>query len=126
MDMKDDIRRRLTLSRYPRRRDATFSDENGHNPAVLQDCARCHGRGKHCEDVDGAAVLDTCRACDGAGITGETEPYFANDEPELVVALGADGWITCPACDYRFAPTDRNAWTGRRHIRCGQQLRIGT
>ena len=42
---KAEIRRRLTLARYPRRSKARFTDENDHNPLVLQDCPQCHGSG---------------------------------------------------------------------------------
>lgn len=48
-------------------------------------------------------------------------------KPEVQVAVVDDaGWVTCPACGFRFKQSDQNAWDGARHRRCLQRLRLGT
>ena len=128
--LKADIRRRLTLMRYPRRSEARFTDGNDHNPLVLQDCPACHGSGAQSEywaegGVQGHARV-VCSACGGSGATGEVEPYFPTDAPEASAPEDGEGWLTCPGCGWRFTVRDRNAWTGRRHLRCGQKIRAFT
>jgi hypothetical protein len=66
---------------------------------------------------------EKCSECDGKGVTGEVEPYFTNENPEVDASVRADG-TTCPTCGWRFRLSDPNAWTGRRHLRCGQKLRL--
>ena len=126
-ERKAAIRRRLVLAKYPRRSQAQFTDENGHNPTVLQACPRCHGRGLVCEDSSGGTrrvlTRDKCAECGGSGVTGEVEPYFTNDNPEAEAVVKGEG-ITCPNCGWRFRISDRHAWTGRRHLRCGQRIRL--
>jgi len=128
MGSSDSLRRRSALRRYPRRSAAIFTDANDHNPTVLQDCSGCDGRGTQCRHsiVDGVEqyALGECTACGGTGITGEVEPCFANDVPERSASVDDQGWITCPSCDWRFALRDKHAWTGRRHLRCGQKIRV--
>ena len=125
---QDSRRRRTALRRYPRRSAATFSDDNDHNPVVLQDCPACSGSGKSCRHiVDGSGetyALEVCSACSGTGVTGDVEPYFPDVRPEVTARADDTGWITCPSCDWRFALRDRRAWTGRRHVQCGQKIRI--
>ena len=125
---KNEIRRRITIARYPRRSRAVFTDENDHNPLVLQDCPTCDGSGKASEYwSEGEISVHSriiCPTCHGTGITGEIEPFFAIDTPEASVATGVDGWITCPNCRWRFTTVDPNAWTGRRHMRCGQKIKV--
>jgi hypothetical protein len=121
---KERIRRSLILSRYPRRSDAVFTDENDHNPSVLQTCPTCRGSGRFCVESERVASTDACADCEGTGIIAATEPYFSNESPEIDVMPGLDGWLECPTCGFRFSPNDRNAWTGRRHERCGQKLRV--
>jgi hypothetical protein len=123
---KSEIRRRLTLARYPRRSKAIFTDENDHNPLVLQDCAQCYGTGhvgeswaEHGMRVE-ADVL--CTVCNGSGVTGEAEPYFAVEWPAVEACADVEGWVTCPNCGWRFTIGDRRAWSGRRHLRCGQKI----
>jgi DnaJ-class molecular chaperone len=122
MSPQDDLRRRMA----PRRSVATFSDDNDHNPLVLQDCPACSGSGKACHhsiDRSGETyALEVCSSCGGAGVTGDVEPYFRDDRPELPACADDTGWITCPGCDGRFALRDRRAWTGRRHLQCGQRI----
>jgi hypothetical protein len=129
MSMKDDLRRRRAAKQYPRRSAATFTDEDDHNPQVLQDCATCHGSGKDCRhEVTSSGgetyMLDTCAACRGSGVTGQVEPYFSDLQPEASACADDRGWVTCPGCDWRFAIRDRRAWTGRRHLQCGQKISI--
>lgn len=125
---KAEIRRRVTLLRCPRRAKAPFTDENDHNPMVLQDCPTCFGSGKVCQsrsDDDGRDVLDltVCATCKGSGVTGEVEPYFPRDLPEASARADAAGWLTCPGCGWRFTLRDPRAWSGRRHMRCGQKIK---
>lgn len=112
----------------PRRALAAFTDENDHNPVVQEDCAHCHGRGKcchvDCEDGRPVASLDTCCACGGRGTTGRVIPFFTNVNPPMGATPNPNGWIKCPHCGVRFKPTDRHAWTGLRHVNCGQKIRI--
>lgn len=128
MGFKEGLRRRLALRRYPRRSAAIFTDENDHNPRVLQDCSECSGRGQHCEGsiVDGREqyALGVCMVCDGTGITGEVEPCFPDERPEASACVDDHGWITCPNCEWRFALRHKDSWTGRRHLRCGQKIRV--
>jgi hypothetical protein len=69
-------------------------------------------------------MLEQCPDCAGAGTNGELEPFFANDAPVETVVAGVDGWLSCPGCARRFSPRDAQAWTGQRHIRCGQRIRV--
>ena len=134
---KADIRRRLTLSRYKRRSEvfwsaepATFfTDENDHNPTVLEDCPRCAGTGRVAgtETIDAELVSHTgalCPRCEGAKTTGEVVPFFADDAPAVDVVVRPDGWLKCPRCGKHFSSGDQNVWTGRRHKRCGQKLNL--
>jgi hypothetical protein len=119
---KAEIRRRLRIGAFPRRSEARFTEENDHNPTVLQDCPRCYGSGKACEESAGCAELFLCPDCDGSGITGETEPYFSSSEPPIDAVPNRHGWLKCPKCGWRFLLTDPNAWTGKRHLKCGQKI----
>ena len=123
---KEAIRKRLRLARYPRRRAAVFSDENEHNPWVLEDCHSCQGRGTHCHERDGVASLEPCAACDGRGTSGDVVRYFDCEPswPGVEVAVDAHGWVTCPRCQRRFSTRHRDTWTGRRHLTCGQALML--
>ncbi len=126
---KDEIRRRLRISKYPRRAQAVFNDENDHNPLVLEECAHCHGTGhvdiyEQGEDFE-QYVLEECPVCSGAGITGEVVPYFDNVAPAMDVKARDDGWAKCPRCGWRFSLSDAAVWTGLRHKRCGQKLNVG-
>jgi hypothetical protein len=122
---KDEIRRRLRLSRYPRRSAAVFTDENDHNPLILEDCPRCGGRGRVCTSPHpDEYVLDDCPACGGLGTTTEVVHYFPGTSPEAEAVVDAHGWITCPRCERRFSTRHRDTWTGRRHLTCGQGIRL--
>ena len=128
MSIKDDLRRRLALHRYPRRSAATFTSENDHNPRVLQDCPACSGAGTHGHHNSGSCgetcSLELCTSCSGAGVTGDVERYFLHEAPEIPACADEHGWITCPNCDWRFALRDEHAWTGKRHLQCGQKIRV--
>lgn len=128
MVLKDDLRTRIGMRRYPRRSSAAFTDENDHNPQVLQDCPACSGSGKSCHHNSSSSgetySLEVCTSCSGKGVTGEVEQYFADDAPEVPACADDSGWITCPKCDWRFALRDKRAWTGRRHLQCGQRIRV--
>ena len=124
-DDKDVVRRRLALARYPRRSAAHVAAHPEHNPEVLEDCPRCGGRGKVCDETQpGIAILEECADCRGAGTTYRLVRYFTNDLPSESAQLDSSGWLTCPACRYRFSTADHRAWTGLRHMRCGQRIVI--
>lgn len=126
---KREIERRLLLARFPRANGASdvplvFSDDDDHDPLVLEDCPACRGRGTRCDESDGMARLDTCDACDGAGTTFALVRHFANDAAPVEVTVDASGWVTCPGCHRRFSTRASSAWTGRRHMRCGQRITL--
>lgn len=130
---KEELRKRLRLSQYPRRRDAAFTDENGHNPWILEDCPECGGNGKRCTVQGAAYLMETCAACEGLGTTSQVVRCFPEDGSELEAVVDAHGWITCPGCERRFStryphPGGRGrlvgTWTGRRHLTCGQLVRL--
>jgi hypothetical protein len=130
--LKRELQRRLKLRQYPRRSAAQFTEENDHNPVILADCPRCSGRGHTCEHLvertaEGLSVMystDDCPDCGGSGTNEELTRYFSNDAPPLDAVANEEGWLKCPSCGWRFSTKDKNVWTGRRHIRCGQKLNI--
>ena len=83
MKTKEAIRRRLLVSKYPRRGDAIFDDGNDHNPLVLDDCPSCGGSGKRCTQESGMYVLDECGACEGQGTTFNVVRYFPEERPAV-------------------------------------------
>jgi hypothetical protein len=121
---KEALRRRLIVAKHPRRRDADPGKAPDHNPLVLEDCPACGGSGTRCEMTAHESTLTQCPACAGEGTTYAVVPMFANDAEPMNVRAEADGWMTCPCCGWRFSPADRRTWTGFRHVRCGQRLRL--
>jgi hypothetical protein len=119
---KEEMLRRLRLRKYPRRSEAQFSDENDHNPLVLEDCPKCGGVGRFCVERPGEAALGACEECGGLGTTGKVVPYYRDEEPVAEAEVDSLGWVTCPTCGWRFAVKDSAVWTGRRHKRCGQKI----
>ena len=103
---KEGIREKTKLSGYPRRNAAVFNDENDHNPIVLADCPRCHGRGKvssHTREKDRIIHrLHGCPECQVSGTNGELEPYFTNNAAAVEVRPNEKGWLTGPCCGWRF------------------------
>lgn len=122
MVTKEELLRRATLARYPRREDADFESDPDHNPLVLAACETCRGHRVLCEEADGQAVTCPCPACDGSGVSAEVERYFANDNAAAMASVDEQGWTTCPGCSRRFATKDTRVWTGLRHVPCGQRI----
>lgn len=122
MITKEELRRRVLLAKYPRRSAAVLNVAPDHNPVVLEDCPACGGSGNRCIEDSAGATMHECAACAGAGTTYVLVPYFANDAPALTVRADPEGWTRCACCARRFSLNDRNAWTGLRHVRCGQRL----
>jgi len=122
MTTKDELQRRVLLAKYPRRSAAVLNAAPDHNPLVLEDCPACRGSGDRCVEDGGVAAFEQCTACAGVGITYAVVPYFSNAVPPIGVQADADGWTTCACCARRFSLRDANAWTGLRHVRCGQRL----
>lgn len=101
-----------------------FTAENDHNPDYLERCDRCNGFGKlFVVKRDQPRQLDDDLPCPDCGAAGWIKRrWFNNDHPPVEAHVGKDGWVTCPACRWRFAPYDKKAWTGYRHKECGQRL----
>jgi hypothetical protein len=129
-ERKLELEQHLRSSPYPPRAKAQFTAANDHNPLILQDCPECRGTGKRdlfSKDASGARwTLGACSACGGKGITGEVEPYFLNDVPEVAARPNSEGYLRCPGCGIAFTTRDPHRWTGYRHIRCGQRIRTST
>jgi hypothetical protein len=104
------------LTGVPRRNEAKFSDNNDHNPLVLEDCRACSGSGATSEKV--------CPECNGSGLTGHVIRYFENDNPIASVRVNKHGWVQCPCCGLRFLTSEADAFSARRCGRCGQRIRI--
>ena len=68
--------------------------------------------------------MDTCSACEGLGTTTQVVRYFPEEGPEAEAVVDAHGWVTCPRCERRFSTWHRDTWTGRRHLTCGQLIRL--
>lgn len=124
MITKDELRRRVRIAKYPRRNAALVPDAPDHNPLILEDCPGCHGSGRICIEENGSASQWECPTCGGTGITDNVVHYFDNNEPIRFVCLNSYGWVTCPYCNFTFSPSDKDAWSGLRHFRCGQRLEI--
>ena len=103
---------------------AVFTDANDHNPIVDEDCPHCSGSGKYCKEEDGGYSLYLCPFCNGSGVTGGKIPYFSNEQPEMEAFVDGSGWITCPNCQTRFSTNDAHRWTGKRHMKCGQKIKL--
>lgn len=114
---QEKLRRRLQSSLYPWRDDAVFTDENDHNPLVLEACPACSKWGR-------CGPPEPCPECHGLKTTGRAVHYFPNPLPEEAAVVDEQGWITCPLCDRRFSTRYRGTWTGRRHLTCGQAIRL--
>lgn len=127
-ERKAEVLRRINLLKYPRRSKAQFTDANDHNPTVLQDCPMCGGRGHVGQSLlEGGGMVEVdyiCPSCGGSGVTGEAEPYIAQGWPAADATADGGGWVRCPRCGWRFTVRDGRAWTGRRHLRCGQRINV--
>jgi RecJ-like exonuclease len=117
----------VTTRLPPRRWSAAFTDDNDHDPWVLEDCADCGGRGSICVEENGVVELGTCPTCGGRGASGEVTRYFARSENGAAAPIeveSASDTIACPGCHAELKLRDARAWTGRRHVACGQSIRI--
>ncbi len=94
-----------------------FNDANDHNPEVETDCSRCGGEGHELLDPDVA-----CPRCKGTGRSARR--FFTNESPIVDAQVSASGQCKCPCCGFQFQLTDKRRWTGLRHARCGQKIRI--
>src|SRR5262245_20321527 len=92
---KAEPRLRLRAAHHPRRSSAPFTEENDHNPIVLQNCPACRGTGKVCRHLkmkDRECIRrEACSSCAGTGITGELEHFFTNDSPEMTAECRSEG-----------------------------------
>ena len=126
LEKRAEIDRLIQASPHPRREGAVFTDDNDHNPIILQDCPECHGRRKFCEwgTPEDRFIHQqvVCLTCCGLGSTGTEGSYFANDTPAIDARLMGISRILCPHCGETFRIHDSSAWTGRRHRTCGQKI----
>ena len=111
------------------RKNVAFTAENDHNPLVLEDCTRCRGYGKYdtyaeSGSGDRSTSLHRCEVCSGSGHSDTYARYFDNDAPPVAVQVRANGSLACPCCGWNFTVGDRAVWTGWRHARCGQRIRL--
>ena len=113
----------------PTRDQAEFTEENDHNPLIRKICGECKGSGKRDikgQHPDGSRtwILKLCSACGGNGWVDGSQKYFDNDSETIVVKVSPKGYIECPCCGWRFSINDKDRWTGRRHMRCGQKITL--
>ncbi len=118
------MRRRLTIEKYSQPGSRVYTDENDHNPLVLEKCPDCKGTGR-----DSGFVLDvflyyshTCPTCKGERFSGELVPQFANDAEPLDATVSIYGGVRCPGCRGVFTINSPQSWSGRRHLLCGQKI----
>ena len=118
------IRRRLTIARYSKPDSVAYTDENDHNPWVLEKCPHCHGTGKNCSFVEAEMTYyhDICSNCKGERFTGELIRKFSNESVPAEATTTVDGWVRCPGCGRAFKLSNSASWSGRRHITCGQKI----
>ena len=121
----------LKLRHQQLRDDVAFTADNDHNPLVLEDCPRCNGYRKYETytnlDATGFARqidLHRCEVCSGTGHSDVRVRYFDNDSPPMEVQVRPNGSLKCPCCGWSFTTGNRTVWTGWRHARCGQRLRL--
>ena len=123
---KEEIRKRLNLATYSNPHNIIYSDQNDHNPLVLESCPSCAGRGKNCSENERKYSLTICTACDGTGKTGQVVRRYQADSTPIEVLVNECGWAKCPGCGVSFKPTSSGSWTGRRHKTCGQKILLRT
>jgi|SRR5215475_1058408 len=123
---KEEIRRRLNIARYSNRENIVYSDENDHNPLVLEKCPACSGTGKNCRFVasENAYYTDICEACDGERTTGNLVRQYSSDTAPIEARVNESGWVKCPGCGVGFKTTSHESWSGLRHKTCGQKILI--
>jgi nitrite reductase/ring-hydroxylating ferredoxin subunit len=121
---KKEIKARLNLKKFPRKSQAVFLDENDHNPLVLENCPKCNGHGTYCIESPGMAIKEYCEECEGSGVTGNIVHYYQEELSEVEVLIDEGGWLICPRCEWKFTIRDGNVWTGKRHKRCGQKIKV--
>lgn len=121
---KVEIRRRLNIAKYSKRENIVYTDENDHNPWVLENCPGCNGAGRNCRFVEAERAHYTyiCSTCDGTRYTGELVRKFDNNAEPVEASPNAHGWVTCPGCGVGFKVTSKDSWSGRRHLGCGQKI----
>ena len=122
-DRELQIQNHPTLGNTPSRINAKYTEDNDHNPMIREECPNCNGSGQDLTISFDESTFN-CPQCAGLGYTGVAVKCFTNEKPILPVQPNKHGWIECPHCNQRFLPTDKNAWTGLRHRKCGQKIAI--
>lgn len=94
-----------------------FLDANDHNPTIETDCPTCGGTGREL-----AGARDSCPICCGSG--RRRVPFFENANKPMDANVNDKGNCKCPNCGFAFSLRDKKRWTGLRHARCGQKIKI--
>ena len=125
---KQAIRKQLNIAKYTKPENIVFSDENDHNPLVLEKCPVCKGTGKNCKRIkttnEMVIVTDSCEACGGLRVTGNLVRQYSEDSSIEEARVNRDGWLKCPGCGTRFTTNSAASWSGWRHKTCGQKIRL--
>ncbi len=94
-----------------------FLDVNDHNPTIETDCPTCGGTGREL-----AGARNACPICGGSG--RRRVPFFANANNAMDADVNDKGSCKCPNCGFVFSLSDKKRWTGLRHAKCGQKIRL--
>lgn len=123
---KEAVKKRLRIAKYSKPENVGFTDENDHNPLVLETCKICFGSKHVCSQNNLEVVRYSCDACEGLGITGNLVRRYPENYPAMSAIISESGWIKCPRCKVNFSTYSSQFWSGRRHITCGQKIDIMT
>lgn len=49
---------------------------------------------------------------------------LAEDESEITVTANSLDWVKYPFCDIQFKITSSESWDGKKHLSCGQKIKL--
>jgi len=52
------------------------------------------------------------------------QPFLPSENEPMEAVLFQSNWIKCPQCGWKFCLSNTSSWTGERHRRCGQRLKL--
>jgi hypothetical protein len=68
------------------------------------------------------------KTLDEAEAIWKLEPYFPkpfeNKNEEMTAIPNSFGWVKCPNCNISFKVSSVASWKDRRHLSCGQKIKI--
>lgn len=110
-------------------RNEFFTEENDHNPLVVNSCPKCiNGRtaGEY-QGPNKSCGHGRCEECDDTGVSTPPaiELMFTNNNEPISMSCNTYGFLRCPNCNQGFKYYDKRVWSGVRHS-CGQKLIINT